>query len=43
MLDSVTNGNAESEEEDLRNSKEGNAKDNIANGPAIFQCAEDKD
>ena len=43
MLDGVAYCRAESEQEDLRDREEGSPEDDIADGPSVFQRAEDKD
>lgn len=43
MFDSVTYRDTESEEDDLGDGEERCAKDDISNGPSIFEGTEDED
>jgi hypothetical protein len=43
MLNGITDRNAERKQQNLRNDKEGCAKENIADGPSVVERAEDKD
>ena len=42
MLDRVTYRNAEREQEDLPDGVEGDAKDDVTDGPAVLECLEDE-
>lgn len=43
VLDGVADSYAEGEEDDLSNSKEGGAEDDVANRPAVIERAQDED
>jgi len=43
VLDGVANCDAESEEKNLGDSKEGRPKNDVTEGPAIIESTEDKD
>ena len=43
MLDGVANGDAKGEEEDLSDGEEGDAKEDVAQRPAVVKRAEDED
>ena len=43
MLDGVAYRRAKGEQEDLCDRKEGSPKDDVANGPSVFQRTEDED
>jgi len=43
VLDSITDGDAECEEEDLSDREERSAKDDVANRPPVVEGTEDKD
>jgi len=43
MLDGITDRNAKRKQQDLRNDKEGRAKEDIADGPSVVERTEDKD
>lgn len=42
MLDGVTDRDTECKQEDLRDYKERSSEDNVADGPTVFEGAEDK-
>ena len=42
MLDGVANGDTESEEKNLGDSKEGRSKNDVTEGPAVIESTEDK-
>lgn len=43
MLDRVADGHTEGKHNDLRDGKEGGSEDDVSNGPAVLEGAEDKD
>ena len=43
MLDRITDRDAEREQEDLGNSEESSAEDNVTDGPSILKRAEHED
>lgn len=42
MLDSIANGDTESEQDDLRDGKECGAENDVSNRPSVLKCAEDE-